>query len=564
MSDSPLHPDRALPADPALRGLAREIFAATRDLPIVSMHGHVDAGVFAADEAFADPATLLVTPDHYLVRMLVSRGVAHDALGVPRRDTLGSPHRDAHGSPRPDALGTRHRDTHGTPRGDGRSVETGPRAIWRTFAQHWPLFRGTPTRFWLEHELAEVFGIRTRLSAATADDVYDQIAARLTEPRFRPLALLDEFRIEIISTTDPATASLDEHRALAAKGWGERIVPTFRPDALLDVTQPGWPDALSSLEQSVGTDITTYDSFLSALEQRRAVFRAAGARATDHGHQSADTTPLDIADARRLFAAARKQEITADEAAAFLANMLFEMARMSTEDGLTMQLHPGVLRDHDPAVLAARGPDVGYDIPVHTEYTRPLRPLLNAFGHHPNLRLIVFTVDETAFSRELAPLAGVYPAMLLGAPWWFLDTPEGMRRFREAVTDSAGFANTAGFVDDTRAFLSIPARHDLARRIDAGHLSRLVAEHRLDLDEAIETARELAYDLPKAAYPRPPLGSAEHVAPTAPIAQARPTANIPPTANIAPIAQAGPTVTTKHAAPTDPTAHVADVAGGDA
>ncbi|MEU4693987.1 glucuronate isomerase [Actinoplanes sp. NPDC023714] len=483
MSDSPLHPDRALPADPVLRPLAREIFASTRDLPIVSMHGHVDAAVFAADEPFADPAALFVTPDHYLVRMLLSRGVPHDALGVPRRD--------------------------------GRPVETDPRAIWRTFAAHWRLFRGTPTRFWLEHELAEVFGIPTKLSAETADDIYDRLCAKLAEPRFRPLALLDAFRIEIISTTDAATASLAEHRELAGKGWGERIVPTFRPDALLDVAKPGWPDELRKLG-----DITAYDGYITALEERRAVFKAAGARATDHGHLSADTTPLDIADARRLFRAALDRTITDAEAAAFLAHMLFEMARMSTEDGLTMQIHPGVLRDHDPAVLAARGPDVGYDIPVHTPYARPLRPLLNAFGHHPNLRVIVFTVDETAFSRELAPLAGVYPAMLLGAPWWFLDTPDGMRRFREAVTDTAGFANTAGFVDDTRAFLSIPARHDLARRIDAGHLARLVAEHRLDLDEALETARDLAYDLPRAAYPKP--GAAPASPPRAGTAPASP------------------------------------------
>ncbi|MFF0378465.1 glucuronate isomerase [Actinoplanes missouriensis] len=461
-----LHPDRALPAEPALRGLARDIYATTRDLPIVSMHGHVDAEVFAADQPFADPAALFVTPDHYLVRMLLSRGVPHDALGVPRRD--------------------------------GRPVTTDPRAIWRTFAEHWPLFRGTPTRFWLEHELAEVFGVRTRLGADTADAVYDELCARLAEPRFRPLALLDTFRIEIISTTDAATATLAEHRKLAERGWGERIVPTFRPDALLDTSSPDWPAELRKLG-----DVSTYDEYLEALRERRAAFKAAGARATDHGHQSADTTPLDIADARRLFQAALRRTITAAESAAFLANMLFEMARMSTEDGLTMQLHPGVLRDHDPAVRAARGPDVGYDIPVHTEYTRALKPLLNAFGHHPNLRLVVFTVDETAFSRELAPLAGVYPAMLLGAPWWFLDTPDGMRRFREAVTDTAGFANTAGFVDDTRAFLSIPARHDLARRVDAGHLARLVAEHRLDLDEAADTARALAYDLPRAAYPSP-------------------------------------------------------------
>ncbi|WP_448059520.1 glucuronate isomerase [Cellulomonas hominis] len=464
-----LHPDRSLPADPVTRPLAREIFAATRELPIVSMHGHVDVGVFEQDLPFGDPAGLLVRPDHYLVRMLVSQGVPHDLLGVPRRD--------------------------------GRSVETDPRTVWRTFAAHWPLFRGTPTRFWLEHVLVEVLGVREPLSAATADAAYDQIVARLAEPGFRPRALLDSFGIEIIATTDSASASLDQHRALAAAGEGHRVVPTFRPDALLHVARPGWSAELAALEHRAGTTITGYDDFVAALEQRRAAFVAAGARATDHAHVSARTDPLPVADARRLFAAALRGTVTPAEADAFGAHMLFEMARMSTEDGLVMQLHPGVLRDHDPAVLAARGPDVGYDIPVAVEYTRALQPLLTAFGHHPRLRLVLFTVDETAFSRELAPLAGVYPAVRLGAPWWFLDTPDGMRRFRETVTDTAGFANTAGFVDDTRAFLSIPARHDLARRVDAGFLARLVAEHRLDLDEAVETAQDLAYHLAKAAYP---------------------------------------------------------------
>lgn len=464
-----LHPDRALPADPGTRAIAREIFGATRDLPLVSMHGHVDVAVFERDEPFGDPASLLVVPDHYLVRMLVSQGVPHDALGVPRLD--------------------------------GGAVESDPRAIWRTFAAHWHLFRGTPTRFWLEHVLAEVFGLPGPPSAANADALYDEIAARLAEPEFRPLALLDRFGLEVIATTDGADASLAGHRALAERGRGGQVVPTFRPDALLRIDRPDWADGLARLERRAGFTVGGYDEFVAVLEQRRAAFVAAGARATDHGPRSADTTPLPVEDARRLFAAARRGEATAAQADAFEAHMLFEMARMSTQDGLVMQLHPGVLRDYDPAVSAVRGPDVGYDIPVATDFVHGLRPLLSAFGHHPNLRLVLFTVDEDAFGREMAPLAGVFPAVRLGAPWWFLDTPDGMRRWRETVTDTAGFFNTTGFVDDTRAFLSIPARHDLFRRVDAGFLARLVAEHRLDLDEAVDTAVDLAYRLPKAAYP---------------------------------------------------------------
>ncbi len=474
MSDGwQLHPDRALPADPVTRPIAREILAATAGLPIVSMHGHVPVEWFARDEAFGDPASLIVVPDHYLVRMLVSQGVPHDALGVPRRD--------------------------------GAPVQADPREIWRTFASHWHLFRGTPTRFWLEHVFVEVFGLSAPLSAATADSSYDEIAARLAEPDFRPLALLDRFGIEVIATTDPADCALGDHAALAARGWGERVVPTFRPDAVLRLDRPDWAASLARLSERAGMQIGSYDDFVAALQARRAAFVAAGARASDHGPRSADTTPLPDEDARRLFRDALRGEVGAAGADAFEAHMLFQMARMACEDHLVMQLHPGVLRDHDPAVLAARGQDVGYDIPQATEYTRALRPLLNAFGHHPGLRLVLFTVDEDTFGRELAPLAGVYPAVRLGAPWWFLDTPDGMRRYREAVTDSAGFYNTTGFVDDTRAFCSIPARHDLFRRIDAGFLARLVAEHRLGLDEAIETAVDTAYRLAKAAY-APPAG----------------------------------------------------------
>ena len=466
-----LHLDRAFPADPGTRALAREIFASTRSLPIVSMHGHVDAGLLAADEPFGNPAELFVIPDHYLVRMLVSQGVPHDALGVPRRD--------------------------------GGPVETDPRAIWRTFCSHWHLFRGTPTRSWMEHVLAEVFEVSAPPSAETADALFEEITARLATPEFRPLALVDRFELEILATTDPASASLEHHAELARRGWGERIVPTFRPDALFHLDREGWTQDLALLAERADLEVETYPQFLRALEARRRAFIEAGARASDHGHLLADTTPLPATEAERIFAAALRREVSSAEASAFSAHMLFEMARMSSEDGLTMQLHPGVLRNYDSGVHEARGADVGYDIPVAAEFTRGLRPLLEAFGHHPRLRLIVFTVDEDAYSRELAPLAGVFPAMKLGAPWWFLDTADGMMRFREAVTDTAGFYNTSGFVDDTRAFFSIPARHDLARRVDAAYLARLVAEHRLELEEAVETAVDLAYRLPLAAYPVP-------------------------------------------------------------
>lgn len=501
MTEWTLHPDRALPADPTTRPVAREIYETTRDLPIVSMHGHVDVDTFAEDAPFPDPAQLFVVPDHYLTRMLVSQGTPLPALGVGPQGTPG--------------------------------LETDPRAVWRRFCAGWKHFRGTPTRYWLEHELVEIFGVTTRPSAETADAIYDQVAARLAEPGFRPRALLDQFRIETLATTDPAWSDLTRHQKLATELLplaaadaapagssavdgtapgptgasalpAPRVVPTFRPDPLLHLDRPGWREDVARLAAATGGEVGDYAGYLTALRERRAAFVAAGASATDHGHLGADTTPLPDDVAAGLFARALAGErVPAAEAAAFSAHMLFQMAAMSCEDGLVMQLHPGVLRDHDTRRHATFGPDTGYDIPVVTEYTRGLRPVLEAFGHTETFRMIAFTVDEDVFSRELAPLAGVYPALRLGAPWWFLDEPDAMRRFREATTGTAGFSNLSGFVDDTRAFCSIPARHDLARRVDAGHLARLVVEHRLELDEAVDTAADLAYHLPRAAYPAP-------------------------------------------------------------
>jgi glucuronate isomerase len=467
-----LDPDRALPFPAEQRSIAREIYGATKELPLICMHGHVEPEAFADDIPFADPAQLLIVPDHYVFRMLASQGIEPARLGVPRLD--------------------------------GGPVETDSRKIWRTFCENWKLFRGTPSRYWLEHELVEVFGVDLVPSVETADAIYDQIAACVADPGFRPRALLDRFNIEVISTTDAATSDLQHHAKLAADGLGERVFPTFRPDAVAYLDRPTWRADIEKLANLTGIETTTYDGFLDALRSRRAAFVEAGARATDHGHLLADTAPMEVSAARELYSrVVGGADASAAEVDAFAANMLYQMAEMSCEDGLVMQIHPGVLRDHNPAIWRTYGSDKGYDIPVQTEFTRALRPMLERFGTDSRFRVILFTVDETAYSRELAPIAGTYPSVRLGAPWWFLDSPEGMRRFREFAVETAGFYNTSGFVDDTRAYASIPARHDLSRRVDAGYLARLVVEHRLSADEAVETAIDLAYNLPKESYQRP-------------------------------------------------------------
>jgi glucuronate isomerase len=467
-----LDPDRALPFAAEQRSIARDIYGETKDLPLICMHGHVEPEVFADDPPFADPAQLLIVPDHYVFRMLASQGIEPARLGVRRLD--------------------------------GGPVETDSRKIWRTFCENWKLFRGTPSRYWLEHELVEVFGVDLIPSADSADAIYDQIAACVADPQFRPRPLLDRFKIEVISTTDPATSDLRHHAKLAADGLGERVLPTFRPDAVAYLDRPTWRADIARLADVSGIDTTSYAGFLEALRSRRAAFVEAGARATDHGHWLADTTPMEANAARDLYSRVLDgADPSGDEVAVFAANMLYRMAEMSCEDGLVMQIHPGVLRDHNSAIWKTYGQDKGYDIPVQTEYTRALRPMLDRFGTDPRFRVILYTVDETSFSRELAPIAGTYPSVRLGAPWWFLDSPEGMRRFFEAAIETAGFYNTSGFVDDTRAYASIPARHDLFRRVVAGFLARLVAEHRLSLDEAVETAVDVVYHLPKESYPRP-------------------------------------------------------------
>ncbi len=471
-----LDEDRYFDPDPAVRRVARALYDETRGLPLVCPHGHVEPALLADDAPFPEPTALLLTPDHYILRMLYSQGVPMEELGVPTRD--------------------------GTP------VDADPRRVWRRFAERWHLFRGTPTGLWLTHELHDVFGVRVQLSGATAGRVYDEIAERLASPEFRPRALFERFNIEVLATTDAAGDPLEAHRRLRASGWrgADRVIPTFRPDATFRLAQPGWAEAVAELGRAHGGPIADYAAFVRALAGRRAYFRSLGATATDHAVVEPYTERLPEADAAALFARALAGAATAADQRRFEAHMLMEMARMSTEDGMVMQLHPGALRDHHASVAERFGPDRGADIPVATEYTRNLRALLNAYGGDARLTLVLFTLDESTYARELAPLAGHYPAVRLGPPWWFHDSLAGMRRFRDRVTETAGIYNTAGFNDDTRAFCSIPARHDLARRADADWLAGLVARHVVGMDDAREMARALAYDLARQTYrlDRPP------------------------------------------------------------
>lgn len=459
-----LHEDRLFPADPATRKIARELYQSVRSLPIVSPHGHTQAAWFADNQPFPDPATLFVQPDHYAYRMLYSQGITFEDLEI------------------------------------GEHPIKNPRGVWNLFASHYYLFRGTPTRLWLDYAFQELFGLTEPLSQKTADHYFDTISEKLAQPEFRPRALYERFGLEVLSTTDSPLDSLSDIERLRKSGWSARILPTFRPDPVVDPDFAGFGENIAKLGEQTSEDTAQWKGYLSALRKARARFRALGATATDHGHPTAQTANLGASEAERLYATVLTDRATTAERELFRAQMLTEMARMSLEDGLVMQIHPGASRNHNHKLFERYGRDIGADIPTPTNYVDALRPMLDVVGNEAALTIILFTLDETTFSRELAPLAGHYPCLRLGPPWWFLDSPEGMMRFREAATETAGFYNTVGFNDDTRAFLSIPSRHDLARRVDCSFLARLVVEHRLGEDEAFDVAKDLAYNLVKKAY----------------------------------------------------------------
>ncbi len=463
-----LDDDRLFDPEPRTRAIARALHAGIRDLPLVSPHGHTDPRWFAENLPFSDPAQLLIVPDHYIFRMLFSQGLRLESFGVPTAD--GSP------------------------------VETDGRTIWRRFAENYFLFRGTPTRMWLDHTLETLFGLDELLTAKNADRFYDTIADQLASEACRPRALFERFNLEVIATTESALDDLRWHRMIGDSGWPGRVVSAYRPDSVVDPDFEGFSGNLDRLGEITGEDTGTFHGYLAAHRSRRAFFKQFGTTSSDHGHPTAETAHLSFDEADALFGKVRTGRADAAERRLFRAQMLTEMAKMSLDDGLVLQIHPGSWRNHSPAMFARFGRDKGFDIPTATDYVAALKPLLDAVGTDPRLTVIAFTLDETSYSRELAPLAGVYPALKLGPPWWFFDSPEGMRRFRELATETAGFYNTVGFNDDTRAFPSIPARHDVARRVDCAFLARLVAEHRLGEDEAHEVAHDLAYGLARRAY----------------------------------------------------------------
>ncbi|TQV85112.1 glucuronate isomerase [Exilibacterium tricleocarpae] len=464
-----MRPERLFSSDPTQRAIALRLHREVEQLPIISPHGHTDPRWFAENQRFANPTELLIQPDHYVYRMLYSQGIGLDTLGIRRSD--------------------------------GSAAAVDPRAVWRLFAEHYHLFRGTPSAYWLNYVFSQVFGLEVRLNSATADLYYDTIDAALATPACKPRALFERYNIEVLATTESPLDTLEHHRALATSGWSGRVITAFRPDPVLDPDYEGFRDNLAQLGDMTGSDCFDYAQYLDALRQRRAFFKTLGATSTDHGHPTAKTADLTRAEAEKLFARVTAPgPCAAADAELFRAHMLVEMAAMSLEDGLVLQIHPGASRNHNAGVFARYGRDKGADIPMRTNYVADLKPLLDRYGNETALSVILFTLDESNYSRELAPLAGHYPMLKLGPPWWFHDSPEGMLRFRRATHEVAGFANVVGFNDDTRAFLSIPARHDMARRMDCVHLAELVASHRLEEDEAAEIIVDLSYSFAKAAY----------------------------------------------------------------
>ncbi|MFN7944521.1 MAG: glucuronate isomerase [Blastocatellia bacterium] len=461
--------DRYFDSDPQRKEVALRLYHLVKDQPLICPHGHVDPRLFAdPDYQFGTPTELLLIPDHYIFRMLWSQGIPLERLGVPRLD--------------------------------GGPVETDHRKIWQLFADHYYLFRGTPTGMWLDHELREVFGVEDKLSSDTAQEIYDHITAQLATPEFRPRRMFERFRIEVLATTDAADDPLSSHQELRRSGWNGHIVPTFRPDGVVNIDRPDWRDNIRRLGEVVGFEIGSYTQLIAALENRREYFKSLGATATDHAALTPYTDHLLPQEAEAIFQRALTGRFSPEDARLFTGHLLIEMARMSIDDGLVMQFHPGSYRNHNQTIFEQFGYDKGCDIPVAVDYTRALLPLLNRYGNDPRLTLILFTLDETTYSRELAPLAGHYPAVKLGPPWWFHDSWNGMMRFRDQVMETAGLYNTVGFNDDTRAFPSIPARHDLARRADANWLAGLVTRSVIDLSDAEEMIHDCAYRLARKTY----------------------------------------------------------------
>lgn len=466
MNTQLLHPDRLFPVDSKTRDFARELYHSVKDAPIISPHGHTDPKWFSENTSFGDPVSLLITPDHYVLRMLYSQGHKLEDFGVAPLSG---------------------------------AAQTDKKKIWKLFAQNFHLFRGTPSALWLSHVFHEVFDIQELFNEKTADFYFEEMQKKLGSKEFLPRALFERFKIEVLATTDAATDSLSDHQKIK-ETWGKRVIPTYRPEALTDPEHEEFKSQLNLLAQQTGEDVMSWKGYLEAHKKRRQFFKSLGATATDHSHPTARVLNLTMSDGEKLFSKILKGDFSKEEADDFRAHMIWRMAEMSVDDGLVMQLHHGVFRNHNAELFKTFGRDKGADVPLAMEYTRALKPLLDSFGNSSKLKIILFTLDESTYTRELATLAGHYPALRLGPAWWFHDSPEGMIRHRKQTMETAGFYNVTGFIDDTRAFFSIPARHDVSRRIDARLLSELVSEHRLSKEEALSIIKDITTTLARESY----------------------------------------------------------------
>lgn len=456
-----MNSSKILPNDPQTKVLATRLYELIADLPIISPHGHVDPELLAKNEPFGNPTELFILKDHYVTRLLHS-------VGVDLSDIYKS---------------------------------SDPRKVWSIFYENYHVFSGTSSGYWFEETLRSIFAIKDLPSTENANRHYDLIASNLLEPAFLPKALAKRFNIEILATTDDPIDNLEYHREISKDSSFEtKVVPTFRPDRYLDPRSIGWKENIEKLLAVVNLKENNYKNFISALEDRRQYFKQHGAFSSDHGVFEPYTCILDEKVASEIYQSALIGTASENELRDFAGHMLVEMARMATVDGLVMTIHAGVVRNHHEDTLKAFGPDTGHDLPVTCEWVQNLRPLLNAYGLSKNLKVVLFSLDETNWSREIAPLASFYPSVFIGAPWWFLDAPEAIQRFRASTVDIAGFYKGSGFIDDTRAFLSIPARHDLARRSDSAYLAKMVSEGRITFEQALKISVDLVTTIPRKAF----------------------------------------------------------------
>ncbi|MEN9954281.1 MAG: hypothetical protein RL028_883 [Actinomycetota bacterium] len=446
--------------------IALELYGEIRDLPIISPHGHVDPNLFVRNEKFESPTDLFIYHDHYITRLLHADGVSMVELRKPQSDADLSHAKNA----------------------------------WLKFFERWAMFAGTASGYWFQESLQTVFGITQEPSAENALAIFEQIALELARDEMSPIELLKSFNIEFLATTDDPCDDLAAHSILNGDaGLATRFAPTFRPDFYIDPRTEDWLERVQRI-CTMTSQLVNHKGLVEALWLRRVFFKSQGAVSVDIGAATAFTTVLPTADAEALFEKAKAGTISEAEALLYRGNMITEMVRMSCEDELVITLHVGVHRNHSAPTLEKFGRDTGHDLPIQAEFVQNLKPVLDLYGLHPNLTLILFSLDESTWGREIAPLASFYPSVRIGAPWWFLDAPDSATRFREATVEIAGFYRGSGFIDDTRAFLSIPARHDMARKVEAAFLAKLVTQGRISIETARKIVTDIVVAIPKRAF----------------------------------------------------------------